>query len=155
MKVLAFLQNSWFKDPPRMQRQLETTFKGDREKFNATWLFFGCTTGKRLNAALGDYWCDRIIWQEASPLIAGFASGSFPADVEHMQECINRHKPDVVIAFGKIAENGLKECRFKKCQLVISCHPAARHASVCDDLAAVRKKLRTIRKGLRKDSVVN
>lgn len=68
MIVLAFLQNQWFHRPERMEELLQGRhYKGDRELFIRTFLFFRCTTGKRLQRAFGEDWCGKIVWDEVSP----------------------------------------------------------------------------------------
>lgn len=130
LKVLAFLQNQWFKDPERMQRMLETTFKGNREEFNKRLLFFGSLTGRRLLAALGQEWCDRIIWENASPLMAGQSSGVFPPDTDHMRAVLEKHRPRVVLLFGRVAIEGFYAQLWRQeVKVIPCCHPAARSNS--------------------------
>jgi len=107
IKVLAFLQNQWFKDPEAAQRMFDR--RPDlRNEYIKRFLFMGCLTGRRLEAVLGDELCDQIIWEEASPKKAGFSSGVFPADTEHIKNSIEIHKPEVIICFGKVASDAIK-----------------------------------------------
>jgi hypothetical protein len=155
MKVVAFLQNMWFKDPERMKAQLAGTFKGDRAEFIRTWLFWSCLTGKRLRNAFGEELCDAITWEEASAEIGGRSSSAFPADPAHMRDVIERHRPNVVMAFGKIAQEGffavmsnapLLGPRYP-IHLIVAPHPAARHGSVVRELASAAAELGTILAG--------
>jgi hypothetical protein len=151
VKVLAILQNQWFNDPVGAER-VYARHAGDwdrRAKLNAAYLFFGCLTGKRILAAFGEDMRFKIIWEEASPKKAGKSSGAFPADPQHIRTIIEHHKPDVVLTFGRIAANGLlsalrildsaKTTRFA---VIGGPHPAARHATVCAELAAMAAELR-------------
>jgi hypothetical protein len=150
MKVVAFLQNMWFKDPARMERQLATTFKGDREKFIRTWLFWSCLTGKRLRQAFGEELCDEIVWEEASPKMGGHSSSAFPADPIHIGGVIRRHNPDVVMAFGKIAVSGVVSlvqnlgALEPGWTLIAGPHPAARGNEVLGQLATMANQLRSM-----------
>lgn len=148
MKILAIMQNQWFKHPARMKRMLETTFKGDRERFIKKLLFFGCRSGKNLRAAFGEELCDSIIWEEASTEMGGKASSSFPPDPDHIARVLNKHKPDVVIPFGKTALAGLLasvQAGLLGSQdfIVIGApHPAARQPDVMARLREIAARLR-------------
>lgn len=144
MKILAFLQNQWFKDPERMTR-IYAKCGGDLDKIaqlDATYLFFGCLTGRRLRTAFGEELCDQIVWANASPKLAGKSSGAFPADPEHMKRMIRHFDPGIVLTFGKIAAEGLQQTvpRLERSHVdfvtIAAPHPAARHKGVCMELAA-------------------
>jgi hypothetical protein len=121
MKVLAILQNQWFNDPVGAER-VYARHAGDWDR------------RAKLNAAYKK---------------AGKSSGAFPADPQHIRTIIEHHKPDVVLTFGRIAANGLlsalrildsaKTTRFA---VIGGPHPAARHATVCAELAAMAAELR-------------
>lgn len=102
MKVLAILQNQWFKDPDRVRAFIERRPEL-RRNFIRRALFAGCKTGRILKAGLGEEWCRRIVWEEASPEIGGKASSCFPADPAHILKMIDEVKPTVILALGKIA----------------------------------------------------
>lgn len=150
MKIVAFLQNQWFKNPALMQRILLEQFKGDREKFVATYLFYGCVTGQRLRAALGEDLCDQIVWENASPVIGGEASAKFVADRSHVKRVIEKHEPTHVIGFGKVACDILDEIRTIHQSLhsenvpwkfIRAPHPAARQSDVPMRLKLVAETL--------------
>jgi hypothetical protein len=107
MIILAFLQNQWFKDPERV-REMYAEHPEHRQRYIASFLFMGCTTGKRLEAAFGEDLCQEIIWEEASLEVAGYSAASFPADPVHIENTLLKFKPSVVLTFGKIASNGLR-----------------------------------------------
>lgn len=148
MTIVAIMQNMWFKDPARMLRMLETTFKGDREKFIKTFLFWSCRTGKNLRAAFGEALCDSIIWEEASTEIGGQASSSFPPDPQHIARVLDKHKPDVVIPFGKTAHAGLLASvqvgilGKQSFTVIVAPHPAARQPDVMARLREIGARLR-------------
>lgn len=105
-KVLAFLQNQWFRDPGRVKAIYER-HPEMRNDLIRRYLFMGCLTGRRLEAAFGEDRCAEIVWEESSPEVGGHASSRFPPDAKHIANAIIQHKPDVVFAFGKIAADGV------------------------------------------------
>lgn len=108
MKILAFAQNQWFKNPARMQAMLAGRYyNGDREKFIKTFLFFRCRTGIVLRSTLTEELCDRIIWEEASPLMGDHAGAKFPPDPVHIKRVISKHDPTVILGFGNQARDGI------------------------------------------------
>ena len=153
MKVVAFLQCQWFRDPERVRGIIERRTaqelagNGDgmtaaqvREEYISYFLFAGCLTGKRLRAALGEEWKDRIVWEEVSREIGGKSSSCFPAYLEHIHDVIARHQPRTVIAFGKVASDALRSIEFNGI-LLHAPHPTARFPDVMDRLREVRFKL--------------
>ncbi len=128
--TLAFLQNQWFHDPIRMEKMLNTIFKGNRELFIRTWLFYSCMTGKRLRSTFGEEQCMNIIWEEASPKMGGKSDSAYPADHDHIMSTIAKHNPKIVLGFGKIACNALvaikTEGKLNGIKLLIGPHPVAR-----------------------------
>jgi hypothetical protein len=152
MTILAFMQNQWFKDPPRMRKLFEKHYQGRRHEFVRTFLFFGCRSGQRLRQAFGDDVCDyHIIWEEASPEIGGRSSAAFPADLQHMAGCIELHRPQIILTFGKIAQGGLAQALplvTPPCmvEVITGPHPAARHATVIRELEQMALKLAAVRR---------
>ena len=63
--------------------------------------------------------------EEASPKIAGQSSGVFPADLEHIRSAIDKHKPDVILCFGKVACDGVRALGLS-IPVYYGPHPAAR-----------------------------
>jgi hypothetical protein len=127
MKIVAFLQNQWFKNPEKA-KAIFVKHPDAREELIARFLFAGCLTGKRLAEAFGD-WTDKIIWEEISRDVGGHSAAAFRPDMDHIREVILKHKPYVVLAFGKIAHNALTMLRAAPgCpwHFISACHPAAR-----------------------------
>lgn len=146
--ILAFLQNMWFKNPEKAR----AIFERYPEKRNAlikTYLFMGCTSGQNLEAALGEEMCQRIVWEEASPEIGGHSASRYRPDPLHISRAISRHDPDIVLAFGKDAGEGVRaavklihnrpgtEPRFV---VLYGPHPAARN----NPLAKLQKLAETL-----------
>src|SRR4051812_46235657 len=108
-RVLAFLQNTWVNDVPRCQRILdECATPAERRYMTGAWLFMGCATGRRLEAAFGEDEVYDIVWDDASPKLAGVSSGSFPPDPGHIRAVLVEVQPAVVLAFGRVAQAGVQ-----------------------------------------------
>jgi hypothetical protein len=140
MRVLAVLQNQWFRDPDHVRAILERTPQA-RLRIIRYALFAGCRTGRILKAALGEEWCQKIVWEEASPEIGGKASSVFSADPMHLRALLDEIKPDIVLALGKIASDALKKL-VPPHQLLIGPHPTARGI---DTVSAIRKIAASLR----------
>lgn len=138
MKVLAVLQNQWFKDPDRVRATLERHPEARRRMIHFA-LFAGCRTGQVLKSVFGDR-CKDIVWEEASPEIGGHASSVFPADPAHLAAVIDDVKPDAILAFGIVARKGLYGL-FPVDRLIVGPHPTARGADVLEGLNAMRDQL--------------
>lgn len=144
MKIVAIMQNQWFKKPDVVaQIFARHPEAGFREKFIARTLFMGCKTGKMLMRYLGEDLCNQIIWEEASRQIGGQSDSVFPPDIPHLQDCLDRHQPDALIAFGSIAKEGITNLRNKPNQVFCCCHPTARGIDVASQLTALKHTLQT------------
>ena len=147
MKILAFLQNQWFKDPEGVKAMLnrqrecgEYTQEQMRERVRRRLihyaLFTGCLTGRRLKSVFGELTND-IVWEEGSREIGGHASSFFEPDVAHIIATIATESPDIILCFGA-ANKKVMEKHFpwptSPYRVIYMPHPAARHASVMDEL---------------------
>lgn len=139
MKILGVLQNQWFKDPGRVRMLFENN-PAIRRPYLRRTLFAGCRTGTVLRATLGPELCQAIIWEEASKQIGSVSASTFPADVVHLIETIADVKPDVVIAFGKVAGDALALLVYPN-QLIRAPHPCARGVDTALHLFEVRNSL--------------
>jgi hypothetical protein len=120
------MQNQWFRDPDNVREMYERNPER-RNRYIKKFLFMGCLSGKRLERAFGEL-CDSIVWEEASPEIGGQSSALFRADHAHIQQAIEQHKPDIILAFGKEASEAIKKLWSGK---VVYCpHPASRFADI-------------------------
>lgn len=144
MKVLGVLQNQWFHDPDRVRALIKqfTPIHGPRyrQRLVAMCLFGGCKTGRILKQVFGAEWCERIVWEEASPEIGGHSASVFPADKDHLREVLAREQPAIVIGFGEVAFGGLKGL-VDPDRLLWAPHPAARHPKVLEFLRATHASL--------------
>jgi len=136
VKALAFLQNQWVRDPQRdpqrVRAQIARHGENWRRRFVSWSLFAGCLTGRRLKAAFGELVYD-IAWDNVSPKIGGKATDVFAADPEHMRRQIAFHKPEIILAFGKVAGDAMEAYFNLGNPLVLTIygpHPAARRGDI-------------------------
>ena len=130
-KIAAILQNQWFRNPTRaaemLARLVERHGLAMRNEWIARMLFHSCHTGKVLRSCLGDALCDRITWEEASPIIHGDPRTAPPADHAHLSAFFDRVRPDVVIGFGRIACDAILHL-CKSPHVILCPHPTSRGA---------------------------
>lgn len=154
--IVAILQCAWVRNPERV-RAIYARHPDQREDVTARLLFMGyprCSlTGKRLRDAFGAELCDRIVWEESSTDIGGTSGAVFPPDPRHIEAVIEKHRPGVVLTFGKVADTGLELARLVESPGCVALrsflhvrapHPAARGAGTVRELNAAAAKLRTI-----------
>ncbi len=140
MKVLAILQNQWYRDPDRVRALLNGKTPQFRRAFLARTLFAGCRTGKVLLDVFGRERCARIVWEEASPEIGGISASVFPPDPAHIAAAIEVVKPEVVMAFGLVAKQGVTGL-FNPDRLIVGPHPTARGADILPRLRVMARAL--------------
>lgn len=146
MKIVGILQNQWFKNPEKIKRIIADEeskgFADAREFYIKTFLFWGCLTGRRIKSALGEDWIEQIIFEECSREMGNSASSRFPADLKHIQQVIDKHKPTVVIAFGQLAKDALMQLYERNnFVLLLAPHPAARQSDVLQQLRELKRLL--------------
>lgn len=124
MIVLAVLQNMYVNDPERVKAIIERTPQARRRMLTYA-LFAGCRTGRVLKQVFGEDCPRRFIWDESTREIAGDTRTVYPADYEHLRAVLAEVKPDVVLAFGKVASGALAGLVPGE-KLVIGPHPTAR-----------------------------
>lgn len=139
MKIVAFLQNQWFKNPERHKGFAER-YPQLREEMIRRFLFSGCKTGRILKASLGESLCKQIIWEETSREVGGHSSSIFPPDYEHINGVCLKHNPDIIVAFGKQASEALtKRDGFEF--LFCGPHPANRRDGTREELCDLRERI--------------
>lgn len=146
--ALAFLQCQWFRNPDRV-RAIYARHAGDyarRAALNARFLFYKSLTGNRIFNSFGAL-RELIVWEEVSTEIGENSSDCFPSDINHMCKVIDFHRPSIVLTFGKIASEAIRRIDFDGTdhhfKVIKGPHPAARHASVVEDLDRMAEKLRS------------
>jgi hypothetical protein len=137
----------WFKNPDSAKR-IFAKYPEERNNLIAKFLFMGCLTGRKLRQAFGEELCDAIIWEEAHSEIGGASASRFGFDAAHIQGAIHKHEPDIVLAFGRIAGEGLLASR----QLpfdhavgyyaIFGPHPASRQGGVMTELKGMADDLK-------------
>lgn len=145
MKILAFLQNQWFRDPVRV-KAIYARNPEHRNELIRRFLFGGCLTGRRLMTTFGEDLCwKQITWEEISPEIGGHASSKFPADLGHITVAIRKFDPDVILAFGSIAQEALKRTTSVRPRTIVyGPHPAARGADTMPQLCVMADTVRQL-----------
>lgn len=139
-RVVAFLQNQWFRDPEKARKIFER-HPEQREELVARFLFSGCLTGRRIRRAFGPM-VDEIVWEETSKNFGGYSASSFPADLDHMKSVIEKWRPKIVLGFGIIACAALNKLPPSLWDhLIAGPHPAARHDRVVKDLRSMASQL--------------
>lgn len=117
-----------------------------RHEYIKRFLFYKCRTGKALKQVFGDL-TNSMIWEEASSRIGGHSSSVFPAEIPHIKAAIQKHSPEIVLAFGKIAAGGcfmaLQELTFGgsrlQIKLITGPHPCARGADTMELLESMKQ----------------
>lgn len=139
--ILGLLQNQWVRNPSRVEAILSRHDAAFRRRYLGALLFFGSLTGKRLRAAFGDQ-CDRIVWENASPVIGATSNAALSPDLQHVRLALAEVQPRVVLTFGQRARWAIKRIDWWG-PLIVGPHPAARMADIDDRLAAMCRTLET------------
>jgi uracil-DNA glycosylase len=129
MKILVFLQNPWF--PPGTAKQHIDRYTTDQEFHRR--LLAGTMTGQRLRQAFGETMFRDIWWDNVAPAAAEVSTGVTEIDEEHVERVIKQVKPDLIISFGKLAEDALDGSIAAEPIPYMCCHhPNARHKTTQD-----------------------
>lgn len=142
-KILAILQNQWFRNPGQV-KAIYQRYPEQRNRLIRDFLFMGCLSGKRLMSALGEELCYQIIWEEASPEIGSYSGSNFGADLIHIKWAIKKHLPNIVIAFGKVAGDAVRQIESENdlpTSFLYAPHPAARINPVAE-IRTIGEKIR-------------
>lgn len=137
--ILGLLQNQWVRHPARVEAILSRHDATFRRRYLGALLFFGSLTGKRLRAAFGER-CDRIVWENASPVIGARSNAAPSPDLQHVRRALTEVQPRVVLAFGQRSRWAIERTQWRG-PLIAGPHPAARMANVAERLAAMCKQL--------------
>lgn len=143
MKIVAFLQNQWFKHPERHVAFVQR-YPKLREQMIYRFLFAGCKTGQMLGLVFQER-CKEIVWEETSRQIGGHAASLFPPDFTHIVNVCRKHNPDIILAFGKQATDALQKRNGLE-YLICGPHPANRRNSTLEKLKDMRLRLEALEK---------
>lgn len=137
MVVLGLLQNQWARNPAAVAAMFAR--RPEQRQALIKFMLARSKSGRRLRAAFGP-WVDRIIWENASPVVAERAGGRMPVDRAHVNAILAKVSPDVVVAFGVSANQAItisSWCGFT----IVAPHPTARVENIEARLVAARTRL--------------
>lgn len=104
MKVVAFLQNPWFK--PETPNYIIAKYRDDPD-FRRKVLSLS-VTGRRLDSAYGKFF-SQIHWNNANPLHGSYSSKLFREDIGHMVNVLGSERPVAVVTYAKTALDGMSQ----------------------------------------------
>ncbi len=139
--ILVFLQNMWVRDPERVKRDIAKHGEELRLRYIEYCLFAGCKTGRNLEKAFGDDLIELMTFEETTREIAGNPKTIFPADLAHIKQCLEHHRPSVVLTFGQIAHDAVQPL-LGSIHHIHAHHPASRHPDSYKTLTDAAAKLR-------------
>lgn len=138
MKILAFLQNPWFR-PGTQPRHIK--MYAENQDFHRRVLLLSAT-GRALIRAFGAELYHKIIWENANPRHGHDRRAKMPHDIGHMAGVIVRHRPDLILCFGDEAKNGMKKLMSEPWPNVLHApHPMA-HGSAADHLKEISEEVK-------------
>lgn len=149
--ILGFLQNAYTTDEVNAHR-LETMFadvlkaeqmQARRKQGLFEWNNY---TGKLIKKYFGAELCNYIWWENASPRWGWESHHTFPPDHNHIKELLTRLQPTIVLTFGKMASNALKQISVEpeyndRFILLPGPHPAARRSEKYIELQTMHNQL--------------
>jgi hypothetical protein len=144
--ILAVMQNQWFHNPERVKAAIARAKNPEayRRRMIEWALFAGCKSGRVLKRVFGEHRCEEIIWEESSREIGSSASSVFPADVAHLRNVLQHFNPAIVLGFGKVACDGLRQAFDTSAPMPVfieAPHPTARQTDVMERLWVARRRL--------------
>lgn len=120
-KVVAFLQNCWFR--PNTNPEVIRQYLGNQH-FRQL-ILRKSMTGRRLCTAFGDHY-RQIWWDNASEHVASTSPGRGDLDPVHMRRIIDRVQPVAVLLFGGVALQGFYSIVLPEQKFHAFPHPNAR-----------------------------
>jgi len=128
-RILAFMQNPWFE--PGTRPEIIDRYKTDQEFHRR--LLARTMSGQRLLTAFGPTMFMEIWWDNVAPKAAVEAAGVTDIDMQHVDKLICDYKPDIILAFGKLAEKALDNSFYAELIPYFCCHhPNARGYTMLD-----------------------
>ena len=129
--ILAFMQNPWF--PEGTKPEIIDKYRTDQEFHQR--LLVRTMSGGRLLQAFGPSMFSSIHWDNVAPTAAVEAAGKEDVDMEHVEKVISTIKPDVILVFGKHAEETLEDSIQRGEIPVLVCHHPNARGKTMGDLA--------------------
>ena len=128
-KITAFMQNPWFS--PGTRPEIIDRYKTDQE-FHRRLLAQTMSGGRLLNA-FGPEMFNRIHWDNVAPNAAVEAAGETDLDMNHVESVIEKTAPNLIITFGKLAEEAMeKSILAVTIDYMVCHHPNARGKTAGD-----------------------
>lgn len=121
VKILAFLQNPWFK--PGTNPLLIKKYRLDQD-FHRRVLYMSAT-GRALYRAFGPELYREIIWENANWRHGDERDSKMPPDATHMAYVITMHRPELILCFGEQAKKGIAKLAVTA-EVLYAYHPMAR-----------------------------
>ena len=148
MKIVAFLQNAWYREPDRVRTIASRMPRARSERFLRsvhTYALHQSHTGRILRQTFGELY-ERITWAEASPQIGNHSSSRFPADLDHMAAILDSFAPQFVLAFGCVARDAVTELCASRDMIppFLGPHPACRKKDTTERLRTMAANLRLV-----------
>lgn len=135
MKIVAFLQNPWFKEGTAERHIL---MYRDDQVFHRKVLQMSMSGG-RLWIAFGSELYNQIWWDNTSWRPSVTSSGVKNIDMEHVRKVISEQRPGLVLCFGRQAEHAVNIAfDYPWYERMVCHHPNARGRTQADlDLFAL------------------
>lgn len=146
MIVMGLMQNTWARDPVRVTKMLCRNPEL-RNVLIAQLLFAGCMSGRRLRTAFGPL-CDDIVWENATPVVTSSPNAKVAGDADHLRASLAYVKPDVVLAFGKVARDTITAAAYEGV-VIPGPNPVARTGGIDARLNLMRLSLATVARASR------
>lgn len=121
MRILGLLQNSWARDPARV----EAIMAKFGRRAMVTRLLMRSKSGRTLRKCLPD-WYNRIEYENSSPRVLSYAGACGTVDIQHVRRVVAEQKPNVIMAFGGVAESAVKRLHWDCGPILVTQHPTAR-----------------------------
>ncbi len=130
-KILAFMQNQWFE--PGTAREIVDRYRTDQEFHRQ--LLARTMSGGRLVNAFGPKMYEHIWWDNVAPEAAVEAAGETDLDMSHVELLIEAQHPDLIITFGKLAEDAMEKSIMAASIDYMCCHHPNARDKTAGDLA--------------------
>jgi len=136
LTIVAFLTRSWL--PEGTEKELIYAYKTKQEVHRQ--ILRTTATGYRLVQAFGDKMFNRIHWDNVCPEVTDHPRKRSPVEIKHVESVITVLRPHLILTFGEIANEAIKESVAAIRTKVMACHhPNARYKYQVDlDMFAQR-----------------
>lgn len=124
ISIVGFMQNPWFPDGTPQEHIRMYRYNQEFHKK----ILVNSMSGQRLKQAFGDEMFERIWWDNVAPEAATEAKGKTDVDMQHVEAIIKIRDPQLILTFGKMATDAIKQSIGAIRRKVMECHhPNARY----------------------------